>query len=71
MISLPPLKRGDTFYIGCVSKDSTSEYHVVLIVTTDKGDYVLDNRYPFPMERRALNYKWDKIQQGDKWYKIA
>ena len=23
MISLPPLKRGDTFYIGCVSKDST------------------------------------------------
>lgn len=25
MISLPPLKRGDTFYIGCVSKDSTSE----------------------------------------------
>lgn len=25
MISLPPLKRGDTFYIGCISKDSTSE----------------------------------------------
>ena len=25
MISLPPLKRGDTFYIGCVSKDSTGE----------------------------------------------
>ena len=25
MISLPPLKRGDTFYIGCISKDSTGE----------------------------------------------
>ena len=25
MISLPPLKRGDTFYIGCASKDSTGE----------------------------------------------
>ena len=25
MISLPPLKRGDTFYIGCTSKDSTGE----------------------------------------------
>ena len=53
------------------AKTETGKYHAVLIVTTDKGDYVLDNRYPFPMERRALNYKWDKIQQGDKWYKIA
>jgi len=25
MVSLPPLKRGDTFYIGCASKDSTGE----------------------------------------------
>lgn len=27
MISLPPLKRGDTFYIGCVARDTDGTTH--------------------------------------------
>lgn len=44
------------------------DYHAVLIVTTDEGDYVLDNRYPFPMPKQDLAYRWDKIQEGTKWH---
>lgn len=47
------------------------EYHAVLVVTTDKGDYVLDNNHREPKSRQSLNYKWDKIQQGKKWYKVS
>lgn len=45
-------------------------YHAVLIVTTDDGDYVLDNRHPFPMMRQDLPYKWHKIQEGSAWHVI-
>ena len=45
----------------------TGEYHAVLIVNTSTGDYVLDNRYPFPMMRQDLEYKWDKMQEGQSW----
>lgn len=47
------------------------EYHAVLIVTTDQGDFVLDNNHREPKTRQELMYKWDKIQQGSKWYKIS
>ena len=41
----------------------TEEYHAVLIVYTDKGDYVLDNRKDWikPWEElTSEGYKWDK-----------
>lgn len=50
---------------------SFGEYHAVLVVTTDKGDYVLDNNHREPKTRQSLNYKWDKIQQDKKWYKVS
>lgn len=43
----------------------TGEYHAILIVDTDQGPYVLDNRYPTPMtisELTVLGYICDKIQ---------
>jgi predicted transglutaminase-like cysteine proteinase len=49
----------------------TGEYHAVLVVTTDKGDYVLDNRHPYPMMRQDLPYKWHKIQEGSTWHVIS
>ena len=49
----------------------SGEYHAVLIVSTDKGDYVLDNRYQFPMMRQDLPYKWHKIQVGKSWHVIS
>lgn len=46
-------------------------YHAVLVVTTDEGEFVLDNRYQDPMPRQLLPYKWDKIQKGHQWFAIA
>lgn len=49
----------------------TNEYHAVLIVKTDRGDFVLDNRYPEPMARQELAYRWDKIEDEGKWSSVV
>ena len=40
-------------------------YHCVLLVDTDKGFYILDNRYVWPMTPKSLPYKWDKALRED------
>lgn len=46
-------------------------YHAVLIVHTDRGDFVLDNRYGYVCNIDELAYKWDKIQCEDgKWRSV-
>ena len=37
-------------------------HHVVLVVGTDGGDYVLDNRYPRVLPWHRLPYRWLKRQ---------
>lgn len=37
-------------------------YHAVLIVVTDRGDYVLDNREKWPVPWEWPKYKWHKMQ---------
>ena len=38
-------------------------YHCVLLVDMDdKQTWVLDNRYPLPMEYQLLDYNWHKVQ---------
>ena len=49
----------------------TKEYHAVLLVETDEGTYILDNRYPRPMMKSELNYTWHKIQIGDRWCALS
>lgn len=49
----------------------TGDYHCVLLVNTDKGWYILDNRYQWPMSPTSLPYKWDKVLREDgKWYEL-
>ena len=48
----------------------TGEGHAVLVVTTDQGQFVLDNRYPDPMPRQALPYIWTAIQEGKTWHAL-
>lgn len=48
----------------------TEGYHAVLIVSLPEGDFVLDNRYKYPMIKQDLPYRWDKIQIENKWYKL-
>ena len=50
----------------------TGDYHCVLLVNTDKGWYILDNRHTFPMPPKSLPYKWDKVLREDgKWYELS
>jgi predicted transglutaminase-like cysteine proteinase len=45
--------------------------HCVLLVETDRGNYILDNNQSEPVQPNFLSYKWDKIQKGDKWYELS
>lgn len=47
----------------------TDGYHAVLIVHTDKGDFVLDNRYDDVMKFEDLPYRWEKIETEDGVWK--
>jgi predicted transglutaminase-like cysteine proteinase len=49
--------------------------HCVLIVETDKGQFVLDNNLkdPVPLNFQTANYKyiWNVIERGGKWYEFS
>ena len=54
-----------------VKADDTG--HCVLIVETDKGQFVLDNRHPLPMTPKQCGYAWDKAldEVDGKWYVLS
>lgn len=53
--------------------NETGDYHCVLLCNTDKGWFVLDNRYTWPMPPKSLPYKWDKAldEVDGKWYVLS
>lgn len=69
-------KRAKLFGHGATEDDvhlalcwtEAEEFHAVLIVNTDKGDYVLDNRHAEPMAKQDLGYRWHSIQKGNEWF---
>ena len=56
-----------------VKADDTG--HCVLIVETDKGQFVLDNNLkdPVSLNFQAADYKyiWNIIERGGKWYEFS
>lgn len=51
----------------------SGEGHAVLVVRTDKGDLVLDNRKSTIKNWRETDLRWDKIQSGTDpyvWYRL-
>ena len=56
-----------------VKADDTG--HCVLIVETDKGQFILDNNLkdPVPLNFEAVSYKylWNIIERGGKWYEFS
>jgi len=56
-----------------VKADNTG--HCVLIVETDKGQFILDNNLkdPVPLNFEAVDYKyiWNIIERGGKWYEFS
>jgi len=75
------LKRHRLIESGFARKDlhlaccwcETGAYHCVLLCNTDKGWFVLDNRYTWPMTPKSLPYKWDKAldEVDGKWYALS
>jgi len=55
----------------CCCWVETGGYHCVLLVETDKGWFILDNRYSWPMTPKSLPYEWDKIERGGKWFELS
>lgn len=55
-----------------ICKTEKGEGHAVLIVVTDKGEYVLDNRRNDIRKRSATGYKWIAMATEDpnKWIKL-
>ena len=49
--------------------------HCVLIVETDKGQFILDNNLkdPVPLNFEAVGYKylWNTIERGGRWYEFS
>ena len=47
-------------------------YHAVLLVDHGGQTYVLDNRYPLPMEHQMIPYSWHKLQRaGTRDWELA
>lgn len=65
-------KEGIQSYLAtCWVRPNKKGYHAVIIVDTDYGTYVLDNRYPMVFHFDDCNYTWDKIERSDgSWRKI-
>ena len=61
-----------TCWINAIAKDTG---HCVLIVETDKGQFILDNNLkdPVPLNFETLGYKyiWNVIERGGKWYEFS
>lgn len=68
------IKRG--FPVGslrmAICKTETGENHAVLVVVTDQGEYVLDNRTSQIKKRSQTGYKWIAMATADpnKWVKL-
>ena len=54
----------------CVCYMPTGEGHCVLWVETDKGSFILDNNYNYPISPVDLPYKWESMLCGGKWLKL-
>lgn len=69
------LKRGferKDLHLACCWVE-TGGNHAVLLCNTNKGWFVLDNRYTWPMTPKSLPYRWDKAldEVDGKWYALS
>ena len=54
----------------CVCYTQSGEGHCVLWVDTDKGSFILDNNYAFPMKPSELPYKWESMLGDGAWRQL-
>lgn len=53
-----------------ICRTPAGELHVVLIVTTERGDLVLDNLREAPVMRQELPYTWIAIEEAGQWFTV-
>lgn len=54
-----------------LAKTAISDLHAVLVVDTDQGEYIADNRHQTLKTRKELkNYWWVAIEENRKWYSV-
>ena len=60
-------------HLACCWCENNLGYHCILLCNTDRGWFVLDNRYAWPMTPKSLPYKWDKAldEVDGKWYELS
>ena len=46
------------------------EGHCCLWVDTDKGSFILDNNYDFPMKPSDLHYRWESMLCDGVWQQL-
>ena len=54
----------------CVCYTASNEGHCVLWVDTDKGSFILDNNYDFPMKPSELPYRWESMLCDGVWQQL-
>ena len=54
----------------CVCYTASNEGHCVLWVGTDKGSFILDNNYDFPVKPSELPYKWESMLCDGVWRQL-
>ena len=54
----------------CVCYMQSGEGHCVLWVDTDKGSFILDNNYDFPVKPSELPYKWESMLCAGVWRQL-
>ena len=54
----------------CVCYTQSGEGHCVLWVDTDKGSFILDNNYDFPVKPSELPYKWESMLCDGVWRQL-
>ena len=54
----------------CVCYMPDGQGHCVLWVDTNKGSFILDNRYDWPVNPLDLPYVWESMLCNGKWLKL-
>ena len=54
----------------CVCYTASNEGHCVLWVDTDKGSFILENNYDFPMKPSELPYRWESMLCDGVWQQL-
>lgn len=57
-------------FIACCWVE-TGGYLCVLMVDTNKGIFILDNRYNWPTPPTQLPYTWDKCEREGIWCELS